>query len=190
MQLLEEKIKITNFLYKEALKTGYLNDIEKKFILNTTYLQFSTIESNLDLESFNECYQQLDEMKKRIFADISLYEKWLFSCEFYSYKLMEEAKDGKKYVEIVNKNNDIINFFQLYQFASETTSFYKNLIICSSSANDHFMKDQLLIDFKNNVVDTNNVNSLDELSYIIDESCTRMDKNCKKLQKIKTEFNK
>ena len=64
MQLLEEKIKITNFLYKEALKTGYLNDIEKKFILNTTYLQFSTIESNLDLESFSEFYRQLDEIKK------------------------------------------------------------------------------------------------------------------------------
>lgn len=64
MQLLEEKIKITNFLYKEALKTGYLNDIEKKFILNTTYLQFSTIESNLDLESFSEFYHQLDEIKK------------------------------------------------------------------------------------------------------------------------------
>lgn len=64
MQLLEEKIKITNFLYKEALKTGYLNDIEKKFILNTTYLQFFTIESNLDLESFSEFYHQLDEIKK------------------------------------------------------------------------------------------------------------------------------
>lgn len=64
MQLLEEKIEITNFLYKEALKTGYLNDIEKKFILNTTYLQFFTIESNLDLESFSEFYHQLDEIKK------------------------------------------------------------------------------------------------------------------------------
>ena len=94
MQLLEEKIKITNFLYKEALKSGYLNDIEKKFILNTTYLQFSTIESNLDLESFSEFYHQLDEIKKRIFVDTSLYEKWLLSCEFYSYKLMEEVKYG------------------------------------------------------------------------------------------------
>lgn len=34
------------------------------------------------------------------------------------------------------------------------------------------------------------MNGLDEVSNIIDESCTRMDKNCKKLQKIKTEFNK
>ena len=34
------------------------------------------------------------------------------------------------------------------------------------------------------------MNGLNEVSNIIDESCTRMDKNCKKLQKIKTEFNK
>lgn len=188
MQSLEEKIKITNLLYRDALKNGYLNDIEKRFILNTTYLQFSTIESNLDLESFNECYQQLDEMKKRIFADISLYEKWLFSCEFYSYKLMEEANDGKNYVELVGKNNDIINFFQLYQLKSEMLLFYKNLIICSSSANEHFIKDQMLA-FKK-VPANISMNGLNEVSNIIDESCTRMDKNCKKLQKIKTEFNK
>lgn len=188
MQLLEEKIKITNFLYKEALKSGYLDDIEKKFILNTTYLQFSTIESNLDLESFSEFYHQLDEIKKRIFVDTSLYEKWLFSCEFYSYKLMEEVKDGKDYVELVGKNNDIINFFQLYQLKSEMLLFYKNLIICSSSANEHFIKDQMLT-FKKVPVNIS-MNGLDEVSNIIDESCTRMDKNCKKLQKIKTEFNK
>lgn len=33
MQLLEEKIKITNFLYKEALKNGYFNDIEYIFAI-------------------------------------------------------------------------------------------------------------------------------------------------------------
>ena len=188
MQLLEEKIKITNFLYKEALKSGYLNDIEKKFILNTTYLQFSTIESNLDLESFSEFYHQLDEIKKRIFVDTSLYEKWLFSCEFYSYKLMEEVKYGKDYVELVGKNNDIINFFQLYQLKSEMLLFYKNLIICSSSANEHFIRNQMLALKKIPV--SVSMNGLDEVSNIIDESCTRIDKNCKKLQKIKTEFNK
>ena len=186
MQLLEEKIEITNFLYKEALKSGYLNDIEKKFILNTTYLQFSTIESNLDLESFSEFYHQLDEIKKRIFVDTSLYEKWLFSCEFYSYKLMEEVKDGKDYVELVGKNNDIINFFQLYQLKSEILLFYKNLIICSSSANEHFIKDQMLA-LKKAPVNIS-MNGLDEVSNIIDESCTRMDKNCKKLQTVLREI--
>lgn len=188
MQSLEEKIEITNLLYKSALKNGYLNDIEKRFILNTVYLQFSTIESNLDLEGYSVFYHQLDELKKRIFVDKSLYEKWLFSCEFYSYKLMEEVKDGKNYVEVVSKNNDIMNFFQLYQLKSETLLFYKNLIICSSSANDHFIKDQKLA-YRNEIVDVP-MNSLDEISNIIDESCARMDENCKKLQKIKTEFNK
>jgi|GEM_PF-4767080 len=188
MQSLEEKIEITNLLYKGALKNGYLNDIEKRFILNTVYLQFSTIESNLDLEGYSVFYHQLDELKKRIFVDKSLYEKWLFSCEFYSYKLMEEVKDGKNYVEVVSKNNDIMNFFQLYQLKSETLLFYKNLIICSSSANDHFIKDQKLA-YRNEIVYVP-MNSLDEISNIIDESCARMDKNCKKLQKIKTEFNK
>ena len=57
---------------------------------------------------------------------------------------MEEAKDGKNYVELVGKNNDIINFFQLYQLKSEMLLFYKNLIICSSSANEYFIKDQML----------------------------------------------
>ena len=150
-------------------------------------MQFSTIESNLDLESFSEFYHQLDEIKKNIVV-YSLYEKWLFSCEFYSYKLMEEAKDGKDYVELVDKNNDIINFFQLYQLKSEMLLFYKNLIICSSSANEHFIKDQMLA-LKKAPVNIS-MNGLDEVSNIIDESCTRMDKNCKKLQKIKTEFNK
>lgn len=180
MQSLEEKIKITNLLYKDALKSGCLNDIEKKFILNTAYLQFSTIESNLDLESYSEFYHKLDELKKRILVDKSLYEKWLFSCEFYSYKLMEEVNEGKKYVEVVSRNNDIMNFFQLYQLKSETLSFYKNLIICSSSANDHFIKDQKLA-YRNEIVDVP-MNSLDRVSSIIDESCARMDENCKKLR--------
>lgn len=188
MQSLEEKIKITNLLYKDALKSGCLNDIEKKFILNTAYLQFSTIESNLDLESYSEFYHKLDEMKKKIFVDTSLYEKWLFSCEFYSHQLMRKVKDGKNYVEIVSRNNDIINFFQLYQFKSETLTFYRNLIICSSSANAHFVKDQRLA-FKKKTVNVP-MNNLNEVSSIIDESCIMMDKNCKKLQKIKTEFNK
>lgn len=188
MQSLEEKIKITNLLYKDALKTGYLNEIEKNFILNTIYFQFSTIESNLDLESFSEFYHRLDEVKKRIFVDTSLYEKWLFSCEFYSHKLMEEAEDGKNYIEVVSKNSDIVNFFQLYQLKSETVSFYKNLIICSSSANDHFIEDQRLA-FGSNPANVQ-LNNLNEVSSIIDESCAMMAKNCKKLQKIKTEFNK
>ena len=66
--------------------------------------------------------------------------------------------------------------------------FYKNLIICSSSANESFIKDRILA-FKKVPVNIS-MNGLDEVSNIIDESCTRMDKNCKKLQKIKTEFNK
>ena len=188
MQTLEEKIKITNLLYRDALKAGHLNDIEKKFILDTVYLQFSTIEYNLDLDSFSAFYNRLDEIKKRIFVDTSLYEKWLFSSEFYSHKLMEEVQDGKNYVEIVSKNDDIINFFQLYQLKSEMIDFYKNLIVCSSSANNHFIKDQPLA-FKNKDTDIK-LNSLSEISNIIDKNCIKMDENCKKLKKIKTEFNK
>ena len=101
---------------------------------------------------------------------------------------MEEVKYGKDYVELVGKNNDIINFFQLYQLKSEMLLFYKNLIICSSSANEHFIRNQMLALKKIPV--SVSMNGLDEVSNIIDESCTRMDKNCKKLQKIKTEFNK
>ena len=33
------------------------------------------------------------------------------------------------------------------------------------------------------------MNGLDEVSNIIDESCTRMDKNCKKLQKCEKSQN-
>ena len=188
MQPLEEKIKITNLLYKDALESNYLNDIEKRYILNTVYSRFYAIEANLDLESYSEIYHQLDEIKKRIFVDTSLYEKWLFSCEFYSHKLMEETNDAKNYVEIVSKNSDIMNFFHLYQLESETLLFYKNLLICSSSANNHFIKDQKLA-FENEIIDIP-LNSLDRVSSIIDESCASMDENCKNLQKIKTEFNK
>lgn len=92
---------------------------------------------------------------------------------------MEEAKDGKDYVELVGKNNDSINFFQLYQLKSEMLLFYKNLIICSSSANEHFIKDQMLA-FKK-VPASISMNDLNEVSNIIDECCTRMDENCKKL---------
>lgn len=38
MQSLDEKIRISKLLYKEALKNGYFNDVEKDFILNKCYL--------------------------------------------------------------------------------------------------------------------------------------------------------
>ena len=58
MQTLDEKIKISNLLYKEALRTGIINNIEKGFILNTTYQQFSIMEENIDLTTFEEFYNQ------------------------------------------------------------------------------------------------------------------------------------
>ena len=188
MQTLDEKIKISNLLYKEALRTGILNNIEKGFILNTTYQQFSIMEENIDLTTFEEFYNQFAIIKNNLFIDTALYENWLFSSEVYANKLFAEVVDGKDYVKLIRDNNSIENFFQLYKLRSEILSFYTNLINCSSSMNGKFQTDFMLATTPGVRVKT--VFDSKQATTIIDESCHKMDENSKKLIKIKSQFNK
>ena len=188
MQTLDEKIKISNLLYKEALRTGFLNDVEKEFILNVTYQQFSIMEENIDLTTFEEFYNQFAIIKNNLFIDTALYENWLFSSGVYANKLFTEVVAGKDYVKLTRDNNSIENFFQLYQLRSEILSFYTNLINCSSSMNGKFQLDYMLATTPGAKVET--VFDSKEASTIIKESCHKMDENGKKLMKIKSQFNK
>ncbi len=188
MQSLDEKIRISKLLYKEALKNSYFNDVEKDFILNVTYQQFVVMEENIDLTTFKEFYSQYAVIKDNLFVDITLYENWLFSSEVYAIKLLEELVDGKSYINLTRNNNSIENFFQLYQLRSEILSFYTNLINCSSSMNGKFQLDYMLATTPGAKVET--VFDSKEASTVIKESCHKMDENGKKLMKIKSQFNK
>lgn len=188
MQTLDEKIKISNLLYKEALRTGFLNDVEKEFILNVTYQQFSIMEENIDLTTFEEFYNQFAIIKNNLFIDTALYENWLFSSGVYANKLFTEVVAGKDYVKLTRDNNSIENFFQLYQLRSEILSFYTNLINCSSSMSGKFQTDFMLATTPGARVKT--VFDSKQATTIIDESCHKMDENSKKLIKIKSQFNK
>lgn len=188
MQTLDEKIRISKLLYKEALKDGKLSDIEKEFILNITYQQFAVMEENMDLATYKEFYSQYAIIKDNLFVDTTLYENWLFSSEFYANKLFEEVVEGKSYIKITKDNDDIGNFFQLYQLRSEILSFYTNLINCSSSMNGKFQIDYMLATTPDARVET--VFDSKKAANVIKESCQKMDVNSKKLVKIKSQFNK
>lgn len=188
MQTLDEKIRISKLLYKEALKDGKLSDIEKEFILNITYQQFAVMEENMDLATYKEFYSQYAIIKDNLFVDTTLYENWLFSSEFYANKLFEEVVEDKSYIKITKDNDDIGNFFQLYQLRSEILSFYTNLINCSSSMNGKFQIDYMLATTPGARVET--VFDSKKAANVIKESCQKMDVNSKKLVKIKSQFNK
>lgn len=188
MQSLDEKIKISKLLYREALKNGELNDVEKEFILNITYQQFAVMEENIDLATYKEFYSQYAIIKDNLFVDTTLYENWLFSSEFYTNKLFEEVVEGKSYIKITKDNDDMGNFFQLYQLRSEILSFYTNLINCASSMNGKFQIDYMLATIPGARVET--IFDSKEAANVIKESCQKMDINSKKLVKIKSQFNK